>query len=254
MLILLSPAKSLNLEPAPDAPPASAPRLASHTAALADVTRTLSRADLRRLMDISEPLADLNYQRFQAFDAEHGAQGMPAALAFNGDVYHGLDARNLERADLDYAQAHVRILSGLYGLLRPLDAIQPYRLEMGTALATPRGSTLYAFWGPTIAEQINQDLEGRDIVVNLASQEYFGAVDTTALRARVVTPVFREVRDGKARIISFYAKRARGLMARHAIKARLQTAEGLKSFTSGGYRYDPEASSEDLWVFSRLQP
>lgn len=255
MLILLSPAKSLDFSDPQPAAPRTPARLRADLAELAAVTRGLSRADLRGLMDISEALAELNHARFQTFDPGHGAAGKQAILAFNGDVYQGLDAGSLSLDDLAFAQDRLRILSGLYGLLRPLDAIQPYRLEMGTRLATPRGRTLYEFWGARIAEALNSDLGGRDgVVINLASQEYFGAVETAALRARVVTPVFREERDGQARTLSFHAKRARGMMARYAITQRLTQADALKGFTAGGYRYSDAASSADVWVFSRPQP
>lgn len=255
MLILLSPAKSLDFAEPPPAVPRTQARLAEDLAALAGVTRSLSRADLRGLMDISEALAELNHARFQAFDPRHGAQGKQAILAFDGDVYQGLDAASLSAEDLAFAQERLRILSGLYGLLRPLDAIQPYRLEMGTRLPTPRGRTLYAFWGDRIARALNEDL-GPDggPVINLASQEYFSAVDTRALDARVITPVFKEERNGQARIVSFFAKKARGMMARHAVVNRLSRPEDLQGFSAGGYRFQPEASSPDSWVFTRPHP
>lgn len=253
MLIVLSPAKRLDFAPAPDAPPATTPRLMGDTANLARTTRNLTQADLRRLMGISADLAKLNQARFKAFDPGATDEGLQAALAFAGDVYQGLDARSLDRAALDWAQARVRILSGLYGVLRPLDRIKPYRLEMGTRLKTRRGATLYDFWGDRISKQLNADAEGMTdpTVVNLASQEYFGAVDARALKLPVITPQFREEKDGEARIISFFAKKARGTMARFAIDERIERAEDLKGFDRDGYRFDQASSTETEWNFIR---
>lgn len=253
MLIVLSPAKRLNYAEPPVAVPPTRPRFDKDIAELAEVTRKLSRADLRRLMHISEPLADLNHERFQAFEPSGGDGALPAAFAFAGDVYEGLKARELDPADLAWAQDRLRILSGLYGLLRPLDAIQPYRLEMGTRLRTKRGATLYDFWGDHIADQLNKDAEGHadPALVNLASQEYFGAVDARALKLPVVTPQFRELRDGQSRIISFYAKKARGLMARWAVDNRIERTEDLKGFDLDGYGFDKAASSDGEWIFIR---
>lgn len=253
MLIVLSPAKRLNYAEPPVAVPPTRPRFDKDIAELAEVTRKLSRADLRRLMHISEPLADLNHERFQALEPGGDAGALPAAFAFAGDVYEGLKARELDAAGLTWAQNHLRILSGLYGLLRPLDAIQPYRLEMGTRLRTKRGATLYDFWGDRIADQLNKDAEGHadPALVNLASQEYFGAVDARALKLPVVTPQFRELREGQSRIISFYAKKARGLMARWAIDNRIERTEDLKGFDLDGYGFDKAASSDGEWIFIR---
>ena len=256
MLFLLSPAKSLDLSPAPPAVPASLPRLAEDTAILARRARRLTKADLRRLMHLSDALADLNRKRFQTLDPSDQEAGLQAAFAFNGDVYAGLQARTLDSAALDWAQAHVRILSGLYGLLRPLDRIQAYRLEMGVRLNTRRGDTLYDFWGDRISRLLNEDLAGHaePTVVNLASQEYFGAVDRKRLRAPVVSPRFLEERDGEAKIVSFFAKKARGAMARWAIDQRIEKPEDLKAFDKDGYRFRKEASQGEDWVFSRAQP
>jgi cytoplasmic iron level regulating protein YaaA (DUF328/UPF0246 family) len=251
VLIVLSPAKSLNFEDAPSAP-LTTPRLLEDIAELSKTTRRLSGAELKRLMGISDNLAQLNRARFQAFDpaCEDGVQ---AAFAFAGDVYQGLQARTLDKKGLAYAQDHIRILSGLYGVLRPLDAIQPYRLEMGVRLKTRRGSDLYKFWRGRVTQTLADDLEGHkdSTLVNLASQEYFGAVDPGALGSRVVTCHFREVKDGEARIVSFYAKKARGLMARFATDGRIDKAEDLKAFDVAGYGYDASRSTETDWTFVR---
>ena len=253
MLFVLSPAKRLNYSEAPTAIQPTRPRFDTDITELAKVTRKLTRADLRRLMDISKPLADLNHERFQAFDPVTDEGALPSAFAFAGDVYEGLKARELDGAALAFAQEHVRILSGLYGLLRPLDRIQPYRLEMGTRLKTRRGSSLYDFWGDRLSKCLNADAEGQvdPTLVNLASQEYFGAVDARALKLPVVTPHFRESKDGESRIISFFAKKARGGMARFAIDERIERAEDLKAFDRDGYRFDKAGSTETDWIFTR---
>jgi cytoplasmic iron level regulating protein YaaA (DUF328/UPF0246 family) len=252
LLIVLSPAKRLDFTEADPALPASERRFREDTASLARTARGRTVAELRRLMNISDDLARLNRERFQAFDPD-STDGVQAAFAFAGDVYEGLGARELDAAALAVAQNHLRILSGLYGLLRPLDRIQPYRLEMGTRLKTRRGSTLYDFWGDRISKCLNADAEGHEdpTLVNLASQEYFGAVDARALRLQVVTPQFRESRDGESRIISFFAKKARGGMARFAIDERIGRAEDLKAFDRDGYRFDKSASSDTEWIFIR---
>lgn len=252
MLIVLSPAKRLDFTEADPALPASARRFLEDTASLSRTARARTVAELRSLMSISDDLARLNRERFQAFQPE-SLDGVQAAFAFAGDVYEGLQARTLDAAGLDYAQDHVRILSGLYGLLRPLDRIQPYRLEMGTRLKTRRGSSLYDFWGDRLSKQLNADAEGQKdpTLVNLASQEYFGAVDARALKLPVVTPNFYEEKDGQRRIISFFAKRARGTMARFAIDERVETAEDLKAFDRDGYRFDASASTGTEWIFIR---
>jgi cytoplasmic iron level regulating protein YaaA (DUF328/UPF0246 family) len=254
MLMILSPAKNLRFEGAPDAP-LTTPALKADIAELDRATRKLRKADLKRLMDPSDALADLNHARFQAFDpaCEDGVQ---AAFAFNGDVYQGLMARELDRKALAWAQDHLRILSGLYGVLRPLDAIQPYRLEMGVPLKTGRGRTLYKFWGANIAEALNAAGTGHKdpVLVNLASQEYFGAVDLKALALPLVTCHFKEEKAGEMKPISFYAKRARGLMARYAIDHRIEAAAGLKDFDKADYRFRADLSDETNWVFARPQP
>ncbi|MBC6983061.1 peroxide stress protein YaaA [Caulobacter sp. 17J80-11] len=253
MLIVLSPAKSLDFTPAPAEVPSTKPELKADTAELVEVARKLTRSDLRSLMHISEKLADLNFERFQAFKGKAKVQ---AALAFAGDVYDGLDARSLDLASLEWAQDHLRILSGLYGVLRPLDCIEPYRLEMGARLRTERGTTLYDFWGAKIAERLNKVAAKHTdpTLVNLASQEYFGAVDARALKLPLVNIRFLEDKDGDARVISFYAKKARGLMARYAIENRIEIAVGLKRFDVAGYRFDEAGSTEADWTFVRRHP
>jgi len=253
MLMVISPAKSLDFTPAAPHVPATTPAMAADLAELTKVARRLSRADLKRLMGISDNLALLNHERFQAFDPQ-SEDGVQAAMAFDGDVYDGLQARTLDKAGLAYAQRHLRILSGLYGLLRPLDVIQPYRLEMGTRLKTRRGGSLYDFWGPRIAEALDEAAEeaGEPVLINLASQEYFGAVDREALKLPVVSCHFREIKgDEPAKFISFYAKKARGLMARFAIDQRIDRAEGLKDFSVAGYVFDSRASTAEDWMFVR---
>lgn len=255
MLIVLSPAKALDFTAPPVSAPLTTPELTAETAELAKVTRKLTAADLKRLMSLSDSLAKLNRERFQAFDPV-SEEGLQAVFAFNGDVYAGLRARELDKKSLAWAQDHVRILSGLYGVLRPLDAIQPYRLEMGTRLKTRRGQNLYDFWGGRVSEALNEAARRHKdkTLVNCASGEYFGAVDRAALKLPVVSCRFLEEKDGEARIISFYAKRARGLLARYAIDNRIDRAEDLKGFDSAGYRFVPELSSDEEFTFARPQP
>lgn len=252
MLIVLSPAKRLDFTEADPALPATERRFVEDTASLARTAKRQSRADLRRLMSISDSLAELNQARFKAFDPD-SHDGVQAAFAFAGDVYEGLKARELDAKSLAFAQDHVRILSGFYGLLRPLDRIQPYRLEMGTRLKTRRGGSLYDFWGDRISKTLNADVEGQKdpTLINLASQEYFGAVDAKALKLPVVTPHFREEKDGESRIISFFAKKARGAMTRFAIDERIEVAADLKGFDRDGYRFDKAASTDTDWIFIR---
>ncbi len=252
MLTVISPAKKLDLMPLPlpDGMAASLPGFGADASALARVARRLSVADLQGLMGISDALARLNKDRFAAFDKVPGAV-KPAALMFAGDTYAGLEAGTMRADALRYAQGHLRILSGLYGLLRPLDAIQPYRLEMGSKLATRRGANLYDWWGSKIAKALNMAANdaGTDMLLNCASLEYFGAVDARALRLRVITPVFLEDRAGGAKTISFLAKRARGAMARFVVDHRLTDAADLRAFTVGGYAFDAGLSAGDRMVF-----
>lgn len=258
MLFLLSPAKSLDWSPAPGAAEATAPELLGDAGVLMRRAKRLSVEQLRSLMHISEDLATLNRERFQVITPTPDAEGdRPAALAFNGDVYRGLDARSLNDEDLAWAQAHVGILSGLYGVLRPMDLIQPYRLEMGTRLETRRGKNLYAFWDDRVTKVVNQRVQvsGDPVVVNLASNEYFRVVKKKKLQARLVTPVFKEeLPDGKVKVISFFAKWARGAMVRWAIERKVETVDELVGFDAGGYRHRPDLSDGDTWVFTRPKP
>jgi uncharacterized protein len=254
MLFLLSPAKTLDYDtPAPGVPHTLA-RFPEQSARLVEVLRRKSPAQLGRLMDISEALATLNAGRYQAWSPDADApQAKQAVLAFAGDVYEGLQASTLTADDLAWAQEHLRILSGLYGVLRPLDRIQAHRLEMGTALKVGTRRNLYDFWGPAIAEALNRDLaaDPSPVVVNLASQEYFRSVDLSALRARVVECVFEEGKAGGWKVVSFFAKKARGLMARFAIRERLVLPQQLRAFDLDGYRFDEGASTAGRLVFRR---
>ncbi len=257
MITLLSPAKKLNFDPADTGLSATRPRLKADVTELAQVAKKQSAADLKKLMHISDNLAELNAERFKAFNLDgQSNSAKPAGLAFDGDVYWGLEAKSLSDADLEYAQDHMRILSGLYGVLRPMDAIQPYRLEMGTKLKTKRGGSLYEFWGSTIAKTLKSDLEGHadQTIMNLASNEYFKAVDKSVLDAPVLTAKFLNIKDGKARNLMYYAKFGRGLMARWIMQNRIDRAEGLKDFNLENYKYDSKASSDTELVFTRKQP
>lgn len=255
MLFLLSPAKSLDYETALDASiPSTPPLFSTQSAELIEVLREQSPQQIAELMDLSDNLAALNVARYQAWSRRTTARNSrQAVLAFNGDVYEGLQARSLQAQDLEWAQQHVCILSGLYGVLRPLDRMQAYRLEMGTALPTAKGRNLYQFWGPQIADYLNQRLRSdkTPLVVNLASQEYFKSVVLKQLRARVIECVFEEYRAGSYKIISFMAKRARGLMARYAIEHRIATPRKLEAFDLEGYAYDASASEPHRLVFRR---
>ena len=234
--------------------PHTLPQFLPQSAELIDVLRPKSPQQIAELMDLSDALSALNVARYAAWSPKFTAKNSKQAiLAFNGDVYDGLDAKTLSPAALDWAQQHVCILSGLYGVLRPLDWMQPYRLEMGTALANPKGKNLYAFWGRQIAEHLNQRLvkEHVPVVVNLASQEYFKAVDLKALKARVIECVFEDHKGGKYKIISFFAKRARGLMARYATLHQINHPDGLQGFNLDGYAYAPAVSTPDRLVFRR---
>lgn len=257
MLMVLSPAKNMAVGPAIEDLPATDPPLADDTAKLVRVACRWKVADLKRLMSLSDDLATLNHDRFQVFAADPGPErARQAARLFAGDVYLGLDAATLTRDDLVFGQDHLAILSGLYGVLRPLDLAQPYRLEMGTKVKTRRGTDLYAFWGDRIAKVLAARLAEHDdpTLVNLASKEYFSAVKVAALPGPVITPVFRDVKGGKARVISFFAKRARGEMARFALQQRITRPEDLQAFEGGGYRFQPDQSTDAQWVFTRPQP
>lgn len=256
MLILLSPAKSLDYETPVEGISHTQPQFVSQSAQLIEVLKTQSPVQIASLMDLSDNLAALNVARYEAWRPKFTAKNSKQAIfAFNGDVYDGLDAKTLKNKDLDWAQEHVCILSGLYGVLRPLDWMQAYRLEMGTALANSRGKNLYQFWDTSIAAYLNDRLskDKVPVVVNLASQEYFKAVDTKVLKARIIECVFEDYKGGKYKVISFFAKRARGLLARYAIQKQIKNPEKLKEFNSDGYGFVADASSENRWVFRRRE-
>lgn len=252
MLVVISPAKRLDWSEREVA--MTAPRFPDEAARLARTARNLTLRDLKGLMGLSDDLARLNRDRFRAFAEDPAPEDTrPAALAFAGDTYQGLEAASLDPDELDWAQDHLCILSGLYGLLRPCDAIQPYRLEMGSRLKTRRGKTLYDYWRDQIARALNEQAAavGTDLLVNCASREYFGAADTSALNLRVITPQFREDKGGEPKMVSFFAKKARGSMARFIVQNRLTDPDALRGFDVGGYAYRPEMSTPDAPVFVR---
>lgn len=257
MLTLISPAKTLDFDTPPTTRKCTQPRFLQQSTALVEDARQLDPAAIRELMGVSEAIADLNHRRFHnwatPFSLDNAKQ---AILAFRGDVYSGLDADSLGGAELDFAQQHLRILSGLYGLLRPLDLMQPYRLEMGLKFANRGGSNLYHFWGDEITRAINAQLgkSGSRVLVNLASNEYYRAVQPRALEADIITPQFRDLKNGKYKTISFYAKKARGQMARFIIDNRLNDAAGLQDFSVDGYRYNRRESGPREPVFTRKAP
>lgn len=256
MLFLLSPAKKLDYDSPLHVQTHTQPLFVDQAAALIKVLKAKSASEIAALMDLSDALAELNVSRYAAWKPKFTQQNArQAVLAFNGDVYEGLQAGSLSARQLDWAQEHVVILSGLYGALRPLDLMQPYRLEMGTRLATAKGANLYDYWGGTIAAYLNERQSGQraPVVVNLASEEYFKAVDLKTLKARVVQCVFQDWKNGAWKVISFHAKRARGLMARYAIEHKVAKPEGLQGFDAEGYAYDAAASTADKLVFRRKQ-
>ena len=256
MQFLLSPAKALDYDTPPHIATYTKPLFTRQSAQLMEVLKTKTPQQISTLMKLSDALSGLNVARYQAWSPKFTAKNSKqAVLAFNGDVYGGLDAKTLSEAQLGWAQDHVCILSGLYGVLRPLDWMQPYRLEMGTSLATDHGKNLYQFWRSQIADYLNERAaaDASPVIVNLASEEYFKAVDRKALKARVVTCVFEEFKGGKYKIISFMAKRARGLMARYAIDKKLLMVKKLEGFDAEGYRFEPSVSEADRLVFRRKQ-
>jgi cytoplasmic iron level regulating protein YaaA (DUF328/UPF0246 family) len=250
MLIVISPAKKLDYTSAVNSPLTTQPALLDHSKELAQGLKTLAPQDVSSLMSLSDTLGALNFERFQEWQTpftEDNAR--PAVLAFKGDVYQGLDADSMSDEDLRWAQDHLRILSGLYGLLRPLDLMQAYRLEMGTKFANPRGGDLYQFWGDIITDELNKT--DSSVLVNLASNEYFKSVRKKAIGARIITPVFMDKKDDKYKIISFYAKKARGLMSSYIIRNRITEVEQIKNFDTDGYSYNAALSEADQWVFVR---
>lgn len=252
MLVVISPAKTLDFETPARSDISTIPGFLEDSERLVVRMRELAPADIAKLMKISDKLAVLNSTRYetwsQPFTPDNAKQ---AVLAFKGDVYTGLDAETLSPDQDQYAQQHLRILSGLYGILKPLDLIQPYRLEMGTKLSNARGKDLYQFWGDKITDALNEELGEGDVLINLASNEYFKSVNTRKLHTRIVTPVFKDTKNGVQKIISFYAKKARGLMTRYMIDNRIEQAEALKDFDVAGYRFDASQSTANEWVFTR---
>ncbi|WP_444934507.1 peroxide stress protein YaaA [Microbulbifer sp. JTAC008] len=257
MLIVISPAKTLDYESDIPSLETTQPDFLKESAALIKELRELSPQQVSSLMKISDKLGVLNYDRFHTWKrpfTDNNAR--PALLAFKGDVYTGLEAETMGKRDFAYAQKHLRMLSGLYGLLRPLDLMQPYRLEMGTKFENAKGKNLYEFWGDKITEALNAQLQGvksRELV-NLASNEYFKSVKTKQLDAQVITPHFKDLKNGQYKMISFFAKKARGMMSRWAIDQRVKKAEELKGFDVAGYVYNLNMSTEWDWVFTRDEP
>ena len=256
MLIVVSPAKTLDYETKLPTRKVSQPQLLDQSQELIELMRTCTAGDLSALMNVSDKIAELNVQRFADWQQPFTTDNARAAMfAFKGDVYEGLQAYAMSSKEIDFAQKHLRILSGLYGLLRPLDLIQAYRLEMGTRLANEKGTNLYAFWGNTITDLLNEDLakQKTPTLINLASNEYFKSVNRKALEARVITPQFRDWKNGKYKMISFFAKQARGMMSRYIIQERLVNPEDIKFFDADGYRFNGGLSDGDNWVFTRKQ-
>jgi len=254
MLIVISPAKTLDYDTPPVTGTYSGPRFLDHSQQLIDNLRNYSTLDLAELMKLSMRLAELNFERYS--DWSHPftpGNAKQAVLAMKGDVYTGLDAESLSEGDLTFAQEHLRILSGLYGVLRPLDLMQPYRLEMGTRLPNEHGRDLYAFWGTTITGAVNRDLQAQedDVLINLASNEYFKSIKTRLINGRIITPQFKEAKGGVYRMIGVYAKRARGLMSRFIIENRLSDPESIKEFAVDSYSYNGALSQGEKWVFTR---
>ncbi len=254
MLHVISPAKTLDFETAPAIDDHSQPQFLDHSQELITQLRALTPADISSLMDISDKLGELNAQRFKDWQLPFSPRNAKqAVLAFKGDVYTGMQAELFSKKDFSFAQQHLRILSGLYGLLRPLDLIQPYRLEMGTGFANARGKNLYHFWGDIITEQLNRELKTRKekVLVNLASTEYWSSVSTKKLDAEVITPVFKDRKNGQYKIISFFAKKARGMMSAYIIQQQLNNSEAIKDFNTAGYAFNEAMSSAREWVFTR---
>lgn len=254
MLALISPAKTLDYETVLPTDIHTLPRLLDQSQQLIDLSRKLSASEIAKLMTVSEKIANLNVERFRDWNADFSfANARQSIFAFKGDVYTGLDAYSLSEDDLKFAQNHLRSLSGLYGLLRPLDLMMPYRLEMGIRLKNDRGTNLYDFWQDRITDLINEDLTQSDskILVNIASDEYYKSVKEAKIKAEIIKPVFLDQKNGQYKVISFYAKKARGLMARYIIENQLKTIEDLKSFNTDGYYFDAESSLKGELVFKR---
>lgn len=256
MLVVISPAKNLDYDSPLPTEQYSQPRMLERAQELVDRCQALSPQELSQLMKISDKLAGLNAARFAEWHTPFSPDNArPAIYAFDGDVYSGLAAEKLSEKAIAYAQEHLRILSGLYGVLRPLDLMQPYRLEMGTKLDTARGHNLYEFWRDEITDMLNEDLAAvdSDVVVNLASQEYFSSVQPKRLNARIVTPVFKDEKNGQFKVISFWAKKARGMMARFIMTEQPKTVSELRQFNAAGYRFNADESSDNELVFYRAE-
>lgn len=254
MLIVVSPAKTLDYESPLATQTYTQPELTEHSAELIEVCRELTPAQIASLMKVSDKIAGLNAARFAEWQPEFTTDNArQAILAFKGDVYTGLEAETLDEDGFAYAQQHLRMLSGLYGLLRPLDLMQPYRLEMGTKLENPRGANLYQFWGDIITDKLNAALaaQGDDVLVNLASNEYFKVVKPKKIAGKIITPVFKDCKNGTYKVISFYAKKARGMMARYILDHKVDSVEGLKAFDTAGYYFVPAESTATELVFKR---
>ncbi len=254
MLIVISPAKTLDYETPPVTRTHTKPAMLKQSQQLIDILRNYSALDLAELMKLSMKLAELNFDRYHDWKTPFNTRNAKqAALAMKGDVYTGLDAETLTEEDFAFAQEHLRILSGLYGVLKPLDLMQPYRLEMGTKLPNPQGGDLYSFWGERITQAVNKALkaQGDDVLINLASNEYYKSIKPKLIEGRIITPQFKEKKNGSYRMIGLFAKRARGMMSRYIITNRLQDPEDLKGFRSDGYRFSKQQSKGDQWVFVR---
>ncbi len=254
MIAVISPAKSLDFTD-PDFKNSTEPEFKKDTAELISILKKYTATQIRELMSLSDNLADLNHKRYQEFDLHDPNNAKQALLAFKGDVYTGFDLDHYDKDDFEFAQQHLRILSGLYGLLRPLDLIQPYRLEMGTSLSNERGKNLYEFWGDRIARHLRDELTSHKskTIINLASSEYWKSVDEQTLGSdiRVKNIIFKDFKDGKYKIIGIYAKKARGLMSDFMVRNRIDKPEDLKSFDEGGYLFQQDMSTENNWVFTR---
>lgn len=254
MLIVISPAKKLDYETPVKTQKFTMPDFLEDSDALIQTLRQYSAMDLAELMHLSMNLAELNFDRYYNWKKDYGQeQARQCLLAFKGDVYAGIDAESFKQKDLDYAQSHLRILSGLYGLLRPLDLMMPYRLEMGTRLENSRGKNLYEFWGETITDALNKQLKAQkdDVLINLASNEYFKSVKPRKIEGRIITPQFKENKNGTYKMIGIYAKKARGLMSRFILLNRLKDPEDIKAFDVEGYQFNSSLSDADQWVFTR---
>ena len=257
MLIVVSPAKTLDYETPAKTKTFTLPDYLDDSAELVHRMREFSSLDISELMKVSTKIADLNFDRFEAWNKKFTEKNAKqAVLAFKGDVYTGLDAESFSAKDFKFAQTHFRMLSGLYGMLRPLDLMKPYRLEMGTRLTNERGKNLYEFWGSKVTEGLNAQLKKTKSqhLINLASNEYFKVVKPKELNAEIITPAFKEFKNGEYKMIGIYAKKARGLMSRYIIQNQLSDVEDLKSFNVDGYKYSKQLSKGNNWVFTRKTP